>query len=147
LTEKPELAKMKVSELRTLAKRLGIEASSTKTKTQLIRAIQAKERAQAAKPKEKAEPAAAIEKIQGIFVNYRQGMFSQNTHSALIRIPGISSVGAASKYIGRKVIWQSQTGKQLTGKLITTHGQAGILLARFKRGLPGQALGTEVEII
>ena len=47
--------------------------------------------------------------------------------------------------IGKKVLWRSQTGKSITGKVIRTHGKRS-LLARFNKGLPGQAVGSLVEI-
>jgi len=144
-----ELAKMKVAELRELAEQLGIEAPSKKTKAQLVKAIAKKQITPppVESPKVKVKPVAPIEKVYGIFINYRQGMFRQNIHSLLVRIPGIADAGSASKYIGRKVVWHSQTGKRIAGKVISTHGRGGILLSRFRNSLPGQAIGTRVEII
>jgi large subunit ribosomal protein L35Ae len=152
--EKPELTKMKVSELKTMAEHLGIETPSKKLKAQLIKEIMAKQKAKApplpeakAKAPEKAKGKAPVEKVTAIFVNYRQGMFRQSTSNVLVRIPEMSTASSASKYIGRKVIWQSQTGKKLIGKIISTHGQGGVLLARFRKGLPGQALGSRLEVL
>ncbi|TRO57749.1 50S ribosomal protein L35ae [Candidatus Bathyarchaeota archaeon] len=99
------------------------------------------------KPKPKAKAPPPVEKIFGIFVNFRQGMFRQYPHNILIRIPGIDSSNSAAKYIGRKVIWRSESGKKLVGKIVKTHGRNGVLLSRFKKGLPGQAIGSSVEII
>lgn len=150
-TEKSELAKMKVTELRKLAEQLGVEAPSKKIKAELIKSIMAKQKKRVAKPKPKPKPKAKapppVEKIFGIFVNIRQGMFRQYPHNILIRIPGIDSSNSAAKYIGRKVIWRSESGKKLVGKIVKTHGRNGVLLSRFKKGLPGQAIGSSVEII
>jgi large subunit ribosomal protein L35Ae len=149
LPTKPELSKMKVSELRELAEQMGVETPSKMLKAQLIKAILEKEKKPAAKPPKvrPKKPAAPVERVHGIFVNYRQGMFRQSTHNALIRVDGATSASSASKYIGRKVVWRSQTGKRLVGKVVSTHGGGGVLLSRFKRGLPGQAIGTSVEIV
>ncbi|MFA4983551.1 MAG: 50S ribosomal protein L35ae, partial [Candidatus Micrarchaeia archaeon] len=38
------------------------------------------------------------------------------------------------------------TGKEIIGKVSKAHGNSGAVLARFDKGLPGQAIGTEVEI-
>lgn len=46
--------------------------------------------------------------------------------------------------IGKKVAWKTQTGKTIAGKILRTHGKH--LLARFKKSLPGNAIGSEVEI-
>ena len=154
-TEKSELAKMKVTELRTLAEQLGVETPSKKIKAELIKSIMAKQKKRVAKPKptpkQKPKPKAKapppVEKIFGIFVNIRQGMFRQYPHNILIRIPGIDSSNSAAKYIGKKVIWRSKSGKKLVGKIVKTHGRNGVLMSRFKKGLPGQAIGSSVEII
>ena len=153
-TEKSELAKMKVTELRKLAEQLDVEAPSKKIKTELIKSIMAKQKKRAAKPKPKPEAKPKpkpkpkkkvpppVEKIFGIFVNIRQGMFRQYPHNILIRIPGIDSSNSAAKYIGKKVVWRSKSGKKLVGKIVKTHGRNGVLLSRFKKGLPGQAIGS-----
>ncbi|WP_455282602.1 50S ribosomal protein L35ae [[Eubacterium] cellulosolvens] len=150
-TEKSELAKMKVTELRKLAEQLDVEAPSKKIKAELIKSIMAKQKKKVVKPKPKPKPKAKapppVEKIFGIFVNFRQGMFRQYPHNILIRIPGIDSSNSAAKYIGRKVIWRSESGKKLVGKIVKTHGRNGVLLSRFRKGLPGQAIGSSVEII
>lgn len=150
-TEKSELAKMKVTELRKLAEQLDVEAPSKKIKAELIKSIMAKQKKKVVKPKPKpklkAKAPPPVEKIFGIFVNFRQGMFRQYPHNILIRIPGIDSSNSAAKYIGRKVIWRSESGKKLVGKIVKTHGRNGVLLSRFKKGLPGQAIGSSVEII
>jgi large subunit ribosomal protein L35Ae len=149
--EKSELAKMKVAELRKLAEELGVETPSKKVKTELIKSIMVKQRAKVekpkTKPKPKVKPTPSVEKIFGIFVNFRQGMFRQYPHHILIRIPGIDSSSSAAKYIGKKVIWHSESGKKLVGKILRTHGRNGVLISRFRKSLPGQAIGSSVEII
>ncbi|WP_455368990.1 50S ribosomal protein L35ae [[Eubacterium] cellulosolvens] len=148
--EKSELTKMKVAELRELAEKLGVEAPSKKIKTELIKSIMAKQKKKVIKPKPKPKPKAKtppqVEKISGIFVNFRQGMFRQYPHNILIRIPGIDSANSAAKYIGKKVVWRSESGKKLIGKVVKTHGRNGVLIGRFKKSLPGQAIGSSVEI-
>ena len=149
--EKSELAKMKVAELRELAEKLGVEAPSKKIKAELIKSIMAKQKKKVVKPKPKPKPKVKapppVEKISGIFINFRQGMFRQYPRNILIRIPGIDSSNTAAKYIGRKVVWRSKSGKKLVGKVVKTHGRNGVLLTRFKKSLPGQAIGCSVEII
>lgn len=46
--------------------------------------------------------------------------------------------------IGKKVVWKTQTGKTIAGKILRTHGRC--LLAKFAKGLPGNAVGSELEI-
>jgi large subunit ribosomal protein L35Ae len=48
--------------------------------------------------------------------------------------------------IGQRVIWKTPTGKGIPGKIIRLHGKSGTLLARFEKGLPGYAIGSELII-
>ncbi len=47
--------------------------------------------------------------------------------------------------IGQMVRWQTQSGRYISGKVVRTHGSRGAM-ARFKRGLPGTALGGKVVV-
>lgn len=46
--------------------------------------------------------------------------------------------------IGKKVFWKTASGRAIQGKIIHTHGKSA-LLARFRKGIPGFALGDELE--
>jgi large subunit ribosomal protein L35Ae len=58
----------------------------------------------------------------------------------------INSVSEAAQLIGRKVAWPVGERK-CTGKIVSLHGKNGLVKARFRKGVPGQALGSQVEII
>jgi large subunit ribosomal protein L35Ae len=64
-------------------------------------------------------------------------------------VKGADTKAKASLYIGRRVVWTSpgKLQKKIYGKITTTHGNSGVLRARFSRGLPGTAVGTRVELI
>ena len=85
--------------------------------------------------------------MKGLIVNYRRGRHTQRPNWAIIHIPGIKSREEAQKLVGKKVIWRSPGGKGIVGEIRAPHGNGGKVRARFERGLPGQALGTEVEIL
>ena len=53
---------------------------------------------------------------------------------------------AASKFVGKEVIWTSPAGKEIKGKISSAHGNNGKVRAIFEKGLPGQARNTEVEV-
>ena len=53
----------------------------------------------------------------------------------------------AKKLAGKEVEWKSPAGKLITGKISDAHGNNGLVRAIFEKGLPGQAVSTEVEII
>jgi large subunit ribosomal protein L35Ae len=83
---------------------------------------------------------------KGIFMSYRRGKRTQRNKQILIKIDGIDDRNAAASFIGRKVIWSGPKGTSLIGNITGVHGRRGVLRARFMKGLPGQALGSEVAI-
>jgi large subunit ribosomal protein L35Ae len=95
--------------------------------------------------KKEVKPKVSI--IKGIILNYRLGPFTQHNKELLTRVLRIQNESEASKYIGRKVIWRSTSGKKIVGKIIGIHGKNGVMRVRFRTGLPGQAIGTNVDII
>lgn len=59
---------------------------------------------------------------------------------------GAKSKEDAAKLIGKEVSWKSTAGKIIKGKISGSHGNKGLVRAIFERGLPGQAINTEVEV-
>ena len=57
-----------------------------------------------------------------------------------------STKESASKLLGKKVLWKTQGGKKIVGTITRVHGNNGAVIVRFNKGLPGQSIGTEVEI-
>ncbi len=84
--------------------------------------------------------------LQGIIVNHRTGPRTQRSKEYILRFPNIETSGKAAQLIGRKVGWP--TGKRkIRGKITALHGNRGLVRARFRKGVPGQALGTPVEVV
>jgi large subunit ribosomal protein L35Ae len=77
----------------------------------------------------------------GKVVSYRRGRHTQNTGQMLIRVEG-----DRGKLVGKEVVWSSKSGKQIKGRIAAPHGNKNVVRAIFEKGLPGQAVGTEVEI-
>jgi large subunit ribosomal protein L35Ae len=84
--------------------------------------------------------------IQGIIVNYRRGPKTQRSKECIIQFIHVNSVSEASRLIGRKIAWKIVKSK-IIGKIVTLHGKKGLVRARFRKGVPGQALGTTVELV
>jgi len=64
----------------------------------------------------------------------------------LIQFAHVNSVSLAGRLIGRKVIWKKGKNK-LIGKIVGLHGKKGVVRAKFRKGVPGHALGTTVELV
>ncbi len=86
--------------------------------------------------------------VNGIVIQFRRGKRTYTPRHFLIEIPKVNSREEASKFVGKNVEWKSQ-GKEkkiISGKIASPHGNKGVVRAIFERGLPGQAIGTGVEI-
>ena len=80
-------------------------------------------------------------------VNYKGGAHTQYADKMILLPVGLESREAAEKLIGKAVQWTTPSGNKINGKVTKTHGKGGTVLAKFEKGLPGQALGTEAEIL
>ena len=83
--------------------------------------------------------------VHGRILNYRIGIRTQFSRECLIQFFNVTSVAQAGQLIGRKVVWKGEN-KKLVGKIVGFHGKNGAVRVKFKKGVPGQALGTTVEL-
>ena len=79
-------------------------------------------------------------------MSFRRGRHTYKPRHFIIQIGKVETKKDAEKYIGKEVEWKSPSGKIIKGKITSTHGNKGFLRAVFEKGLPGQAINTEVEI-
>ena len=84
--------------------------------------------------------------VYGRIMNYRIGIRTQKSNECLIQFTGITAKAESGQLIGRKVVWKGANTKH-TGKIVGFHGKNGVVVVKFKKGVPGQALGTSVELI
>jgi len=85
--------------------------------------------------------------MKGTIVSFRLGLRRQYPNQVILEIEGIKSFREASKLIGRKVVVVEGKGRRVIGKITKVHGKKGRVIARFRKPLPGQVLGTPVEIL
>lgn len=85
---------------------------------------------------------------RAFIVSYRRGTNSQDERYMILEVEGVRSRGEASRLIGRKVVWVPPGGRQaVIGKIVKVHGKSGRVIAKFRKPLPGQALGSPVAVI
>ncbi|MEK6952692.1 MAG: 50S ribosomal protein L35ae [Nanoarchaeota archaeon] len=85
--------------------------------------------------------------MEATIVNYRMGRHRQYNNQMIIQVNSIDKREKARHLIGKKVLWLSPTKKELTGIIKKEHGKNGALRVVFDKGLPGQALGTKLQIM
>jgi ribosomal protein L35AE/L33A len=64
----------------------------------------------------------------------------------LIEFETIDSSSLARQLVGQKVIWKKGSNR-FVGKIMGAHGRNGMVRVRFAHGVPGQAIGTIVELL
>lgn len=85
-------------------------------------------------------------KSKGIVIQFRRGRHTIHEKHFILDM-GLKTKEAADKLVGENVVWKSPAGKMIKGTIRGAHGNKGLVRAIFEKGLPGQAIGTEVEVI
>jgi len=83
--------------------------------------------------------------MKGIVVQFRRSRHRIKERHYLLDL-GLTNREEAKKMAGRIVEWKSPAGKIIKGKISDAHGNKGLVRAIFERGLPGQAVTTDVEV-
>ncbi len=84
--------------------------------------------------------------MKASITSYRRGRHTTQNNQIVLKTDDVKSREEAKKKVGKKVTYKTSGGKEIIGKVSHPHGNKGAMLARFKKGLPGQAIGEEVEI-
>jgi len=83
--------------------------------------------------------------MKGKVIQFRRGRHTIHKKHFLIDV-GSKNRQDAEKFVGKEVFWKSPAGKIIKGKISAAHGNKGLVRAIFEKGLPGQAITTEVEV-
>lgn len=86
-----------------------------------------------------------MKKMKGMLVQFRRGRHTIHQRHYLLDL-GFKDRAEAKKAAGKIVEWKSESGKIIKGKISDAHGTKGLVRAIFEKGLPGQAITTEVEV-
>ena len=84
--------------------------------------------------------------MKGIIVQFRRGRHTIHERHYLLDL-GSTSREEAKKLTGKHVRWKSPAGAVISGVISDAHGNKGLVRAIFERGLPGQAITNEVEVV
>lgn len=85
--------------------------------------------------------------MKATILSYRRGRHTQNVNQMLVEIDAVDSREKAEKLLGKRLVWKSPSGKEIKGEIIGVHGNRGVVRAKFEKNLPGQAMGTKVEVV
>ncbi len=80
-------------------------------------------------------------------ISFRRGRRIVTPRHFILQVENLKGKDEAEKLKGKEVIWKSSSGKEIKGKIASAHGNKGLVRAIFEKGLPGQAINTDVEVI
>ena len=84
--------------------------------------------------------------MEGVIVHFRGSRRVKRHNQMIVQVDSVDSKEKASKLVGKKVVWKTSAGKQLTGQITNIHGNSGALRVKFDTGMPGQSIGSKVAI-
>ena len=84
--------------------------------------------------------------MEGVIVNFRGSRRVKKGNHMIIQVNDADSKEKASELVGKKVMWKTSAGKVINGKIASAHGNSGALRVIFETGMPGQSIGTKVNI-
>ena len=83
--------------------------------------------------------------MKGRIASARRGAHTRDANQYVVSVEGCNSSSEACALLGKKITIKGGK-KEYVGKIASTHGTSGAVLARFPSGLPGQFLGREAEV-
>ncbi len=84
--------------------------------------------------------------VRAVIVGYRRGSNTQYPRQVILKVEGVP-LKVAKGLAGKRVVYRDRHGNVYRGRILRRHGARNpLLLARFERPLPGQAIGGTAEI-
>ena len=86
--------------------------------------------------------------MKGRIANFRGSRRIKTGNQMIVEVEGVDSKDKAEKLVGKTVSWVAPGKSKTTikGKISAAHGNKGCVRVLFERGLPGQSIGTKVQI-
>ncbi len=82
---------------------------------------------------------------KGKVIQFRRGKKRIHERHFILDV-GMKNREETGRFIGKEVICKSPAGKEIKGRISSSHGNTGLVRAIFEKGLPGQARNEDVEI-
>jgi large subunit ribosomal protein L35Ae len=84
--------------------------------------------------------------MEGVIVNYRMGRHHQKDNHMIVSVKGIETRVEAEKLVSKEVVFKTEKGNEIKGKVASAHGNKGALRVIFEKGMPGQSLSKKVLV-
>ena len=88
-------------------------------------------------------------------MGFKRGQRTQHEGQALVKIAGCQDRTSSKWYHGKRVAFvykkkNASTGinyKAIWGKVISSHGNSGLVRAKFAKNLPPRAIGSQIRVM
>eukprot|EP01088_Endostelium_zonatum_P017264 TRINITY_DN4_c0_g1_i1.p1 TRINITY_DN4_c0_g1~~TRINITY_DN4_c0_g1_i1.p1 ORF type:complete len:165 (+),score=40.87 TRINITY_DN4_c0_g1_i1:52-546(+) len=92
---------------------------------------------------------------KGTFTGYRRSRENIKPEIALLNIDGVKTSEQARFYLGKRVAYVYHAKRKIKdsntrvtwGRIVRTHGNSGVVRARFRRNLPPRAMGAPIRVM
>ncbi|KAL4125452.1 hypothetical protein PRIC2_009035 [Phytophthora ramorum] len=93
--------------------------------------------------------------VKGVFLGYKRGLRNQYSHTALVKVQGLTDKKDVDFYLGKKIAYiykakSLKNGSQFRvvwGKVMRAHGSNGVVRAKFAKNLPAEAISKSVRVM
>lgn len=84
--------------------------------------------------------------MEGTIVNFRMARHHQKDNHMIVSVNDINKREDAEKLVSKEVIFKTEKGNEIKGKVASPHGNKGAIRVIFEKGMPGQSLSKKVKI-
>ena len=88
--------------------------------------------------------------VKGVFAGFRRNKVWTLNNQAILKLEGLNDKKEAQYYLGKRVVYvyKSKSGfRTIWGRIMTQHGNNGLVRAKFLRNLPPRGIGATVRVM
>ena len=85
--------------------------------------------------------------MKATIANFRSSRTRQTGNQMVVLIDNVKTRSEAEKLVGKSVVYKTEANNEIKGKVSSAHGNSGALRVLFEKGMPGQSLTKQVEIL
>ena len=84
--------------------------------------------------------------MEGLITNFRGGRHTKYDNQMIVSVKGYDTKKKSEQLLQKKITWKTPSGKTITGHVSNVHGNNGAVRVLFDTGMPGQSIGTTINI-
>ena len=84
--------------------------------------------------------------MKGTIVSFRRSRHRLSGNHMIVKVAKVETKDKAAELVGKVAVWKSPAGKEIKGKVASSHGNKGAIRIIFETGMPGQSLASKIEI-